>query len=79
MSGSIFGLDFYINFFDFAQGTPTERIILKSQSNIANYKLELPDDQEKGIRLVDGPTPVEGRLQLFHKGAWRSVCSNSRK
>lgn len=53
--------------------------MLRSQSNTANYKLELPDDQEKGIRLVDGPTPVEGRLQLFHKGAWRSVCSNSRK
>ncbi|XP_033235622.1 protein bark beetle isoform X2 [Drosophila pseudoobscura] len=61
-----------------AVGTPTERIVLKSQSNTANYKMELPDDQEKGIRLVDGPTPVEGRLQLYHKGAWRSVCSNSR-
>ncbi|XP_043645719.1 protein bark beetle [Drosophila teissieri] len=61
-----------------AVGTPTSRIVLRSQSNTANYKLELPDDQEKGIRLVDGPTPVEGRLQLFHKGAWRSVCSNSR-
>ncbi|KAH8259932.1 hypothetical protein KR038_005318 [Drosophila bunnanda] len=61
-----------------AVGTPTSRIVLKSQSNTANYKLELPDDQEKGIRLVDGPTPVEGRLQLYHKGAWRSVCSNSR-
>ncbi|XP_034471844.1 protein bark beetle [Drosophila innubila] len=61
-----------------AVGTPTARIILRSQSNVANLKLELPDDQEKGIRLVDGPTPVEGRLQLYHKGAWRSVCSNSR-
>ncbi|XP_030383875.1 protein bark beetle [Scaptodrosophila lebanonensis] len=61
-----------------AVGTPTQRIVLKSQSNTASYKLELPDEQEKGIRLVDGPTPVEGRLQLFHKGAWRSVCSNSR-
>ncbi|EDW76452.2 uncharacterized protein Dwil_GK14651 [Drosophila willistoni] len=61
-----------------AVGTPTSRIVFKSQSNVANYKMELPDDQEKGIRLVDGPTPVEGRLQLFHKGTWRSVCSNSR-
>jgi len=31
------------------------------------------------IRLVDGPNPLTGRLQLFHKGGWRSVCTNSRK
>ncbi|ALC38872.1 CG3921 [Drosophila busckii] len=61
-----------------AVGTETARIVLRSQSNTANHKLQLPTDQEKGIRLVDGPTPVEGRLQLYHKGAWRSVCSNSR-
>ncbi|XP_018046380.1 PREDICTED: protein bark beetle [Atta colombica] len=30
------------------------------------------------IRLVDGPNPLTGRLQLFHKGGWRSVCTNSR-
>lgn len=27
---------------------------------------------------MDGPTPLEGRVQLFHKGSWRSVCTNSR-
>lgn len=31
------------------------------------------------IRLVDGPTPTLGRLQIFHAGEWRSVCTNSRK
>ncbi|GAB6022030.1 hypothetical protein CHUAL_006179 [Chamberlinius hualienensis] len=30
------------------------------------------------IRLVDGPSINEGRLQMFHKGKWRSVCTNSR-
>ncbi|XP_031785209.1 protein bark beetle isoform X2 [Nasonia vitripennis] len=30
------------------------------------------------VRLVDGPSPLEGRLQILHKGEWRSVCSNSR-
>ncbi|XP_011334038.1 protein bark beetle isoform X2 [Ooceraea biroi] len=30
------------------------------------------------IRLVDGPSPLAGRLQLFHRGDWRSVCTNSR-
>nr|KAF7437889.1 hypothetical protein H0235_000280 [Vespula pensylvanica] len=30
------------------------------------------------VRLVDGPSPLEGRLQLFHQDQWRSVCTNSR-
>ncbi|KAL6268222.1 hypothetical protein P5V15_001333 [Pogonomyrmex californicus] len=30
------------------------------------------------IRLVDGPSPLAGRLQLLHRGTWRSVCTNSR-
>jgi hypothetical protein len=31
------------------------------------------------IRLVDGESPLAGRLQLYHIGKWRSVCTNSRK
>lgn len=27
------------------------------------------------IRLVDGPSILAGRLQLYYKGAWRSVCT----
>ncbi|XP_049867990.1 protein bark beetle isoform X2 [Pectinophora gossypiella] len=30
------------------------------------------------IRLVDGPTILAGRVQLLHRGQWRSVCTNSR-
>ncbi|KAF0308456.1 Protein bark beetle [Amphibalanus amphitrite] len=30
------------------------------------------------LRLVDGPTPWEGRVQIFHRHHWRSVCTNSR-
>ncbi|EFN78073.1 Lysyl oxidase-like protein 4 [Harpegnathos saltator] len=30
------------------------------------------------MRLVDGPSPLTGRLQLFHQNSWRSVCTNSR-
>ncbi|KAK0090170.1 hypothetical protein PV325_002595 [Microctonus aethiopoides] len=30
------------------------------------------------IRLVDGQTPLDGRLELFHRGSWRSICTNSR-
>lgn len=29
------------------------------------------------IRLVDGPSVLSGRLQLFYKGAWRSVCTST--
>lgn len=31
------------------------------------------------IRLVDGPSPLTGRLQIFYRKVWRSVCTNSRK
>ena len=31
------------------------------------------------VRLVDGPSPLSGRLQIYHAGHWRSVCTNSRK
>ncbi|KAL7298469.1 hypothetical protein TKK_0008256 [Trichogramma kaykai] len=34
--------------------------------------------RSRQIRLVDGPSPIEGRLQILHKGEWRSVCTNSR-
>ncbi|XP_052754555.1 protein bark beetle isoform X2 [Galleria mellonella] len=30
------------------------------------------------IRLVDGPSILAGRVQILHKGQWRSVCTNSR-
>ncbi|XP_054714634.1 protein bark beetle-like [Uloborus diversus] len=29
-------------------------------------------------RLVDGDSILQGRLQLLHNGAWRSVCTNSK-
>jgi len=29
------------------------------------------------IRLIDGPSILSGRLQLFYKGAWRSVCTST--
>ncbi|XP_063975505.1 protein bark beetle isoform X2 [Diachasmimorpha longicaudata] len=34
--------------------------------------------EPRSIRLVDGPSPLEGRIQLLHQGSWRSVCTNSR-
>ncbi|XP_075153568.1 C-type lectin domain-containing protein bark beetle isoform X2 [Haematobia irritans] len=57
-----------------AVGTPTARITLTAQG----HNVELPDVVERGIRLVDGPTPLEGRLEVYHKNAWRPVCTNSR-
>ncbi len=31
---------------------------------------------EGDIRLVDGPHGMEGRLQIFHSGAWGEVCDD---
>ncbi|KFM66258.1 Neurotrypsin, partial [Stegodyphus mimosarum] len=30
------------------------------------------------VRLVDGDSILKGRLQLFYKQSWRSVCTNSK-
>ncbi|MDY0001762.1 MAG: DUF4215 domain-containing protein [Polyangia bacterium] len=31
---------------------------------------------EGDIRLVDGPSSMEGRLQIYHSGAWGEVCDD---
>ncbi|CAM1311440.1 Uncharacterised protein g5687 [Pycnogonum litorale] len=32
----------------------------------------------KDIRLVDGPSVLSGKIQLYYKSSWRSVCTNSK-
>lgn len=61
------------------QGEPSHVITFTSQSN-SGYSESIPKTPEQmGARLVDGPSPLEGRLQFMIHGKWRSVCSNSRK
>ncbi|KAL9707408.1 hypothetical protein quinque_010926 [Culex quinquefasciatus] len=44
----------------------------------SGYKDLVSDPREVGARLVDGPSPLAGRLQLLNRGKWRSVCTNSK-
>ncbi|XP_034949444.1 protein bark beetle isoform X2 [Chelonus insularis] len=55
-----------------AKGDADNKIQLTSIET-PTVKSEFPS-----IRLVDGPTPLEGRVQLYHNGVWRAVCTNSR-
>ncbi|XP_046838795.1 protein bark beetle [Vespa crabro] len=58
-----------------AKGKPEAPIVFTS----AERGIEsTPVESSATVRLVDGPSPLEGRLQLFHRGQWRSVCTNSR-
>ncbi|XP_014255547.1 protein bark beetle [Cimex lectularius] len=56
-----------------AEGTPTDRIIFQSLESAENIT------RATKYRLVDGASILSGRLQAFHNGKWRSVCSNSRR
>lgn len=68
-----------INFLLLFQGTANKKITFTSQPNSGYPDISNTEASEPGARLVDGPSPVEGRLQIYHHGKWRSVCSNSRK
>ncbi|XP_055386247.1 protein bark beetle [Condylostylus longicornis] len=61
-----------------AVGTPNDRILLSSLQESSFDSQTLPEIKELGARLVDGPSPLQGRLQVYYKGRWRSVCSNSK-
>lgn len=55
-----------------AKGTDEDRIVLRpifEPERGPNFRT---------VRLVDGPTPLSGRLQILHHDTWRSVCTNSR-
>lgn len=56
------------------QGTVDARIVMDAVEQGAVKPMSMPE-----VRLVDGPTPTSGRLQIYHAGHWRSVCTNSRK
>ncbi|XP_035780255.1 protein bark beetle-like isoform X1 [Anopheles albimanus] len=60
-----------------AMGTAENKILLTSLPD-TGYEDVLADPREVGVRLVDGPSPLAGRLQLLNRGKWRSVCSNSK-
>lgn len=70
---------FLIFRFLYFQGTANKKITFTSQPNSGYPDIGSVENTEPGARLVDGPSPVEGRLQIYHHGKWRSVCSNSRK
>lgn len=68
-----------IFFFQFLQGTPEQKITLTTLTHSGYNDAGSITPEDMGARLVDGPSPLAGRLQLFHQGKWRSVCTNSRK
>lgn len=55
-----------------AEGTELQRITLTSSQPPA------APTPAPSLRIVDGPTPMQGRLQIYYKDKWRSICTNSR-
>lgn len=63
----------------FFQGDASHKITFTTQPNSGYEEVAPKTPDQMGARLVDGPSPLEGRLQLMHNNKWRSVCTNSRK
>lgn len=56
-----------------AVGAIQNGIVFTSTEDSPTPSRKIPD-----IRLVDGPSILAGRVQLLHRGTWRSVCTNSK-
>lgn len=70
---------FFVLYFFSKQGTVNEKIVFTTQTD-SGYDESITNEPKKlGARLVDGPSPLAGRLQIFYENKWRSVCTNSRK
>lgn len=61
------------------QGTAEKRIVFTNHPDSGYSETTVNEPHTLGARLVDGPSPLAGRLQIYHEGKWRSVCTNSRK
>ncbi|XP_013419620.1 protein bark beetle [Lingula anatina] len=73
------GVKFLVNGTLIAKGTPTDRIVFTKENDDGSGNPDLsrwPSD----IRMVEGEEGrfLEGRVQMYHRGRWRYVCSNYR-
>ncbi|XP_013781367.1 protein bark beetle-like [Limulus polyphemus] len=57
-----------------AKGTSDKRIVFTGSQSSTEGGVSISSK----VRLVDGASVMEGRVQIFHKGKWRSVCTNSK-
>ncbi|OQR68555.1 hypothetical protein BIW11_01991, partial [Tropilaelaps mercedesae] len=61
-----------------SKGTVENPVLLTSQGDPLSAFSTLEHRQWPDIRLVDGDSPNEGRLQVQYRSRWMSVCTNSR-
>ncbi|XP_076338817.1 protein bark beetle-like [Tachypleus tridentatus] len=59
-----------------AEGEKDQHIVFTRTSTSSTSWRKLVNWSE--ARLVDGDSPFKGRLQLYYKEKWRSVCTNSK-
>ncbi|XP_050428797.1 protein bark beetle isoform X2 [Adelges cooleyi] len=60
-----------------ANGDAHNKILMTSSMDVEDTDDNSYSQSSLNIRLVDGPSTLAGRLQLFYKGAWRSICTST--
>ena len=49
---------------------------IEASACVLSYRYAMLCLEPSAVRLVDGPSSKEGRLEVYHDGVWGTVCDD---